>query len=352
MTTTKKPLPPKKKSTTTAMFVKMPNLDEPVPVCRNIEKFQIDNCNVQTYRNTGERHLLVPRETPYLFDESQLREISWAVWPHDGGDPSPVLLVGPKGCGKTSIVTQLASRCNMPVYRTNLTIGTSVQHLKGRRGAKDGSTVFFPGVVVRAMEEGAWLILDEVSGATPNVAMSLFPILEPDGEVYLEEAEPQRYVRRHPDFRVFMTDNVIGAAQEENRFSYAGTNPDVNEALLDRIHSTIQCGYPPPAAEHAIVRARLKLGNDWDDHIKFVIVTANKIRANPGASAFSMRMTLEWVRRIVAGRVDAGGVVYTLNPDQVLAAADSAFLLKMRSAADRDLVHEVVRRQIAEISGG
>jgi len=36
--------------------------------------------------------------------------------------------------------------------------------------------------------------LDEISGATPPVALSLFPVLEPEGEVYLEDGQPPRYL--------------------------------------------------------------------------------------------------------------------------------------------------------------
>ena len=174
--------------------------------------FQIDDHDVRCMRKEGKAHPLVPKINPYLFRDAELRELAWAIWPHDGAYSSPVLLVGPKGCGKTSMIKQLAARCNQGVYRTNLSIGTTVKHLVGHRGAKDGSTVFYSGIITKAMEEGLWVILDEVSGATPHVALTLFPVMEPDGEVYLSEAEPARYVNRHPDFRIFMTDNVLGAA--------------------------------------------------------------------------------------------------------------------------------------------
>lgn len=343
----KKPTPPKKDSAP-ALFSTIGGVE--MAQIRPKERFTLHD--IPVYRNVNAQDH-VPREEPYLFDPVKLRELAWAIWPHDDGPSSPVLLVGPKGCGKTEMVKALAARCNQPLLRTNLTVGTTVKHLMGQRGAHDGSTLFYSGVVTRAMETGAWLLLDEISGATPHVALALFPVLEPYGEVYLNDAEPPRYVRRHPDFRVFLTDNVIGAQQEDSRFSYSGTNPDVNEALLDRIHCTIQMEYPGARQEHEIVRMRLGLeSGPHDDFIKFVILVANKIRQAEDAPTFSTRMVIEWARRIIAGRIDADGKRYKLNGEQVVQAADSAFLLKMRSKADRDLVLEVLRRQLAEVSNG
>lgn len=311
------------------------------------EPFQIDGLNVRCMRKKGPAHQLVPKLKPYLFREAILRELAWAIWPHDGAPPSPVLAVGPKGTGKTTLIKQLAARANQGVYRTNLSIGTTVKHLMGHRGAKDGSTVFYDGIVTRAMEEGLWLILDEVSGATPHVALTLFPVMESDGEVYLSEAEPARYIKRHPDFRIFMTDNVLGAAQEETRFNYSGTNPDQNEALLDRIHSTIQMGYPEPKEEHAIVRMNLPhLTEAHADWVQLVIRIVSKIRADKQAPAFSTRMVIEWVRRITAGRQDAAGKVYQLDKAQIMQAAQYAFLSKMRSKGDETVVLEVISRAL------
>lgn len=321
---------------------------------------QIENHDVRIWRYDGPRHTpegdndpsqgSVPERMPYMFIPEHLREVAWAVWPHDGTRPTPCLLVGPKGCGKTSLVTQLAARANQRLYRINLNVGTSVRHLKGHRGAAHGGTVFYSGVVTRAMEEGAWLLLDEISGASPHVALSLFPILEPDGEVWLEDAEPPRYVKRHPDFRLFATDNVIGSSQEDNRFQYSGTNPDQNEALLDRFHSTIECGYPDVKEEHRIVRLALPhLQDKHDDFIQFVIRIVDKIRKDQNAPGFSIRMTIEWCRRITAGHMDATGKRLPLNPDQILEAANYAFLNKLRSKADRLVVEEVIRRVLSNL---
>lgn len=312
----------------------------------------IQGCDVPLRRAPGTDRSGVPDIQPhYVFREELVRELQWAIWPHDGGDWTPSLLVGPKGCGKTSLIMQVAAICNIPVYRVNLNVGTTVRHLKGRVGAEAGSTTFVPGVATLAMEQGAWLLLDEISGATPPVALSLFPILEPHGEVVLEDAQPPRYVQRHPDFRVFATDNTIGASQEETRFSYGGTNPEVNEALLDRFGSCIQVDYMEVREEHAAISKVIP--NADAEVLEGMIRVAQNVRSSEDiATAFSMRMVIEWARRVSAGQSNAGGPPKPFASDKVvLDAAYPAFLHKIRSKVEQDAIAEIIRRIFA-VEGG
>ena len=307
--------------------------------------FAIDGISVPLYRRDASRAAtggIVPKIDPtYHFRDDLMREIAWAAWPHDGGPSSPCMIVGPKGSGKTSIIMQLAARANVPVMRINCNAGTTVRHLKGRVGAHEGSTIFVPGIVTLAMETGAWLLLDEISGLTPPVALSLFPVLEPDGEVLLEDAQPPRYVQRHPDFRVFATDNTIGTMQESSRFAYAGTNPDVNEALLDRFGSTVEVGYLGAVAEHAIVKAAAPGIEDVD--LEGIIRVANHVR-NGGSVSFSTRMVLDWARRVGAGRLAADGTAEEADDKLIRETAGPAFLSRMRTAAERQEVEELMQR--------
>lgn len=294
----------------------------------------------------------VPTIDPnYVFRGDLVREVAWAVFPHDNPKPyhaddwAPCLLAGPKGSGKTSLVLQLAARLNIPCWRVNLNVGTSVRHLKGRVGAEPGRTVFIPGVVTAAMEQGGWLVLDEFSAATPPVALSLFPVLEPTGAVLLEDAQPPRYVRRHPSFRVFATDNVLGCSMEADRFSYAGTNSDMNEALLDRFGSFIEVPYMDKDTEMTCVASKVR---DLDgDTLEGLIRVADSVRQSREVSGgFSTRMLLDWARRVAAGRVNAKGKPMPEAEDDthILNAALGAFLRRQKSSVERDAIIEVIRR--------
>ena len=331
----------------------MNNLPPPPAKKATWEAHAIPGINVLLRRWTGTPRSGVPVIDPgYVFREDLVRELAWSAWPHDGGAPMNCLLVGPKGSGKTSLVLQVAARCGIPVYRVNLNVGTTVRHLKGRPAAENGGTMFVPGVATMAAEEGAWLVLDELSGVTPPVALALLPILEPDGAILLEDEQPPRYVQRHPDFRVFGTDNTIGAEQEEGRFSYAGTNSDMNEALMDRFGTTIQVGYLDPVKEVAAIRAVVP-GIDMDDLEGLIrVARACRSQSDLGVS-FSHRMLVDWARRVAAGVVGADGVMLppSVDDSRILQAAYPAFLTRMRSRVERDAVAEHIRR-IFSIGGG
>lgn len=315
------------------------------------ENFSLPDINVMLRRRKGPRTENVPEIDPaYVFREELVREIAWSAWPPNGYRPLPVLFTGPKGCGKTTIIEQVAAHCNIPVFRINLNVGTSVRHLKGHRGAVPGKTVFHRGVATRAMEAPvAWLILDELSGATPPVALSLFPILEHSGAVLLEDAEPPRYVRRSPFFRVFATDNTIGAGQEATRFNYGGTNPEVNEALLDRFGSFTEVGYLDPEKEHEAVKALVPQLNDM--MLESMIRTFGMLRLSTIDFSFSTRMLINWGQRLAASPVDTTGhsrPVELHDSAMVVHHARQAFLNSMRSTLDRDAALEIIRRVHAE----
>lgn len=318
------------------------------------ETFSLPGIDVQLRRcitHNGKSRPAVPKKDPsYVFREDHVRELATCVWPADNADWMPLLAAGPKGSGKTSLVLQVAAHCGIPVYRINLNVGTSVRHLKGRVGAVQGQTVFVPGVATLAMENGAWLLLDEVTGATPPVALALFPILEPDGDVLLEDAQPPRYVNRHPDFRVFATDNTVGADMEASRFEYRGTNPDMNSALLDRFGGMIHVPYLSDRNEHAAIAAKVPTVDSIA--LEGLIICANNIRATAELPAFSTRMVYNWARRIAMGKLDANGKQllgedYQLDADWILACAKPAFLDKQRSMVEREAINEIIRRQFA-----
>lgn len=307
------------------------------------ESFAISGIDVEMRRRTGSRSKHVPAvDSAYVLREELVAEVAYSAFPEDGDRALPAALLGPKGCGKTSLILQVAAHANVPCYRINLNVGNTVRHFKGHRGAKPGETVFYEGIAIRAMEEGAWLILDELSGATPPVALSLFPILEHDGDVLLEDAEPARYAVRHPDFRVFATDNVIGAMQEDSRFNYGGTNPEMNEALLDRFGAFINVTYLSPQQEFDAVKAIVPSVDEL--LLEGIIRLMNHLRESTIDYGFSTRMAINWAQRVARGYRKADGTSKALEPEQMLHAAEIAFLNGMRSKLDRDAASEIIVR--------
>jgi len=242
----------------------------------------------------------------------------------------------------------MAARCNVPVLRVNMNVGTTVRNLKGRVGARPGRTVFIPGVATIAAESGAWLLLDELSAITQPVAMCLMPILEPNGAIFLEEAEPENgsecvYVKRHPDFRIYGTDNALGHMMEDRRFDYLGTNPDQNLAVMARFLSCIPVPYMDAGLEHRAVSQAVPTVDGLD--LEGMIRVADKVRkASDIRSGFSTRLLIEWARRFSAGRIRGNGTIEPGDDAFLVETARGAFLNLMGSQVERDAVLEVIRR--------
>ena len=132
---------------------------------------------------------------------------------------------------------------------------------------------------------------------------------------------------------------------EQDRFSYAGTNADMNEALLDRFGSFIEVPYMSKSVEQTAIASKVP---DLDgDTVEGLVRVADAVRQSREVSGgFSTRMLLDWGRRIAAGRIDARGRALPEEDDDshVLAAAYGAFLRRQKSTVERDAIAEVIRR--------
>ena len=73
----------------------------------------------------------------------------------------------------------------------------------------EGRFEWVDGLVLQAMERGEWLLLEDANLCSPSVLDRLNPLLEPGGEMLVNEAGLQhgqpRCVRAHSNFRLFLT---------------------------------------------------------------------------------------------------------------------------------------------------
>lgn len=65
------------------------------------------------------------------------------------------------------------------------------------------SFAFIAGSLVKCIESGGWILLDEINLASTETLECLSTILEPDGSIVLLERGDYVPIRRHPDFRIF-----------------------------------------------------------------------------------------------------------------------------------------------------
>ncbi|KAF7254597.1 Midasin [Varanus komodoensis] len=142
-----------------------------------------------------------------------------------------VLLEGPVGCGKTSLVEFLAAltgRAKPPhILKIQLGDQTDSKTLLGMYRCTDvpGEFVWQPGSLTEAVSKGRWILLEDIDYAPLDVISVLIPLLE-NGELLI----PGRSdcIKKAPGFHLFATRRV---------FSYGGgwyQQQHSNAALLDK----------------------------------------------------------------------------------------------------------------------
>ncbi len=159
----------------------------------------------------------------------------------------PVFITGLSGNGKTVMTEQVCAKAKRDIIRVNLTEETDEDDLIGGFRMVDGNTRFFKGPVIRAMELGAVLLLDEIDLAHPSRIMCLQSILEGKGYFIKKTGE---YVTPAPGFNVIATANTKGKGCEDGQF--VGTNV-LNEAMLERFPLTCEQPYPSVSIERKIL---------------------------------------------------------------------------------------------------
>lgn len=168
--------------------------------------------------------------------------------------PWPLLLEGPTSAGKTTLVEYLAARTGHRCVRINNHEHTDIQEYVGSYvSSSSGALVFREGILVEALRKGYWIILDELNLAPSEVLEALNRLLDDNRELYISET--QEYIKPHPFFRLFATQNPSGAYGGRKPLSRAFRNRFVeihmgdipnNEMVMILEH---RCGCPPSHAK-------------------------------------------------------------------------------------------------------
>jgi len=121
----------------------------------------------------------------------------------------PVLIQGPTSSGKTSMIEYLAGRTGHKFVRINNHEHTDLQEYLGTYvSGADGKLQFQEGILVKALREGHWIVLDELNLAPTDVLEALNRLLDDNRELLIPET--QEVVRPHSDFMLFATQNPAG----------------------------------------------------------------------------------------------------------------------------------------------
>lgn len=269
----------------------------------------------------------VPPKRPYVFSQRLVENIKVGI-----DLAMNIIFTGPTGTGKTSIVTAIAHEINQPVIRFNCDGETRVSNLRGmmKPTSKDGvlSLMFSRGDLAIAMQEGYWVLFDEIDAALPSVLFVLQSVLEEDKRE-LHIPETGETIRASEHFRIFGTGNTIGF-RAQHRAKHAGTNP-MNQAFVDRFGMVIAVSYP--SKDEETKRISVHVPSLDPVYLEGIARTGALLRADEKFKAdLSTRRLIQWAKLVEA------------FDGNVLRAADLAFLRKLDTPADAKVARETIGR--------
>lgn len=121
----------------------------------------------------------------------------------------PILIQGPTSAGKTSMIEFLAEYSGNKFVRINNHEHTDLQEYLGAYiSGSDGKLKFQEGLLVQAMRQGHWIVLDELNLAPTDILEALNRLLDDNRELLIPET--QEIVRPHENFMLFATQNPPG----------------------------------------------------------------------------------------------------------------------------------------------
>jgi nitric oxide reductase NorQ protein len=205
-----------------------------------------------------------------------------------------VLIIGPKGTGKTTLVRRFAAEMKKELDSVNFSLRTRESHLVGSRTLNKGEINFVEGVLVKSMRTGTLLYLDELNAAEADVLLRLDEALDDRRQLVLKEAEGQ-IVKAADDWFVIATINPL---------SHVGTK-ELPPQLLSRFPVRMRLDYPPEDIELDIVSRHVAIGDSKVKDVKHAIQLAKSLREAAAVEELyyspSIRETIAFAKMLNAG---------------------------------------------------
>src|ERR687888_1263939 len=222
-----------------------------------------------------------------------------------------VLIIGPKGTGKTTLVRKFASQMKKELYSVNFSLRTRESHLIGTKTLEKGEVSFVEGILVKSMRNGNMLYLDELNAAEADVLLRLDEALDDRRQLVLKEAEGQ-IVNAAADWFVIATINPL---------SHVGTK-ELPPQLLSRFPFRLRLDYPPEDIELQIISKHTTVENSKLDEVKRSIKLAKSLREAAALEELyyspSLRETIAFAKLLNTGipAKQAAEIVYANVYDQ------------------------------------
>ena len=248
---------------------------------------------------------------------------------YDSSKASPlnaILIEGPTSAGKTSTIEYLAKKTHNKCIRINNHEHTDIQEYIGSYiPDSKGKLVFQEGLLVEAVRNGYWVILDELNLAPSEVLEALNRLLDDNSELFI--VETQEVVKAHPKFRLFATQNPTEGYGGRKELSEAFKNRFVilhsQDIPYDELSTIVseRCGIAPSHAK--------KLINIMKD-LQYYRQESSVFSGND--TVITVRDMLKWASR------------YTETIDDIAHEGYILLAERMRQMPDREFVKQIIEK--------
>ena len=246
--------------------------------------------------------------------------------------PKPVLLEGSPGVGKTSLVTALANLCGYHLCRINLSDQTDIMDLFGSdlpvEGGEPGQFAWKDAEFLRALQEGHWVLLDEMNLAPQAILEGLNAVLDHRGTVYIPELG--RSFTRHPAFRIFAAQNPLsqGGGRKGLPKSFISRFTKVFVQELTPSDLLLICRHMFPTLPEDTLRAMIS----YTSRLSQEVQTRRDFARQGAPWEFNLRDVIRWAT-----------LLKHAGPAQPADFLDQVFLERFRTSADRDCAYALSR---------
>ena len=203
-----------------------------------------------------------------------------------------VIIIGPKGTGKTTLVREYAMRKSKNLQSINFSLRTRESHLVGTKSLTDGNIGFDEGILVKSMKEGNILYLDEINAAEADVLLRLDEALDDRRQLILKESGGE-IIKAKDSWFVVSTINPL---------THVGTK-ELPPQILSRFPVRVRLDYPPEDIEYQIIKRHVKNPNEVD--VLQGIKLANVLRQASAVEELyyspSIRETIAFAKLIEGG---------------------------------------------------
>jgi hypothetical protein len=182
----------------------------------------------------------------------------------------PLYISGMSGNGKTMMVEQACAKSKREYVRVQISPETDEDDLLGGFRLVNGETVFQKGPVIKAMERGAILLIDELDRGS-NKIMCLQGVLEGKPILIKKTGET---IKPAPGFTVVATANTKGRGSEDGRYVAAQI---IDEAFIERFVASIDQPYPEYGTELKIVKKHMTQYDCEDEQFAEYLVSWSSV---------------------------------------------------------------------------